>query len=259
MGKERIGAAHQLERKNAKGYNNLILQSIGKPDQYKQKGRAAMEGNFNCADCYVKACRSKLEEKYPAFCPTKNLDPAILEAAMREYEDEETGKLMVTSACVEKDFYCKLTRVEETIQFIERMGYHKIGVATCIALLDEARTFTKILRAHGLDVYTVSCKCGAVDKSVVGIPEEKKLNGGGSHESMCNPILQAKYLEAQGTELNVLIGLCVGHDTLFLQHCKTPVTVLVVKDRVLGHNPVQALYMANTRFSRFKKELGPGQ
>ena len=105
-----------------------------------------MEGNFNCADCCVKACRSNSEEKYPAFCPTKNLDPALLEAAMREYEDEETGKLMVVSACVEKDFYCKLTRVEETIQFIERMGYHKIGVATCIGLLDEARTFTKILR-----------------------------------------------------------------------------------------------------------------
>ena len=218
-----------------------------------------MEEKFSCADCYVKACRTKSEEKYPTFCPTKNLDPNILGEVLREYEDEEAGKLTVTSACLESEFYCRLTRVEETVLFIERMGYHKIGVATCVGLLDEARTFTKILRAHGLDVYTVCCKCGAVDKSAVGVPEEKKLNGGGSHESMCNPILQARILEGEKTEFNVLIGLCVGHDTLFLQHSAAPVTVLVVKDRVLGHNPVQALYLAKTGYSRFKKELGPGQ
>ncbi|MBQ6545771.1 MAG: DUF1847 domain-containing protein [Lachnospiraceae bacterium] len=217
-----------------------------------------MEGNFSCADCYVKACRSASAEKYPAFCPTKDLDPDTLREVLDKYGDEETEKITVTSACVESEFYCRLTRVEETIQFIERMGYHKIGVATCAGLLTEARTFTKILRAHNLDVYTVCCKCGAVDKTAVGIPEEKKLNGGGAHESMCNPILQAKLLEEKETEFNVVIGLCVGHDTLFLKHSAAPVTVLIVKDRVLGHNPVQALYMANTRFSRFKKELGPG-
>ena len=214
-----------------------------------------MEGKFSCADCYVKACRTRSEEKYPAFCPTKNLDPALLESAMAEYANAEKGRLACESAILESDYYCKLTRVEETVKFIERMGYHKIGVATCVGLLDEARTFTKILRAHGLEVYTVCCKCGAVDKTEIGVPEEKKLNGGGSHESMCNPILQAKVLEQEGTELNVLIGLCVGHDTLFLQHSAAPVTVLVTKDRVLGHNPVAVLYLANTGYSRFKEEL----
>ena len=218
-----------------------------------------MEGKFSCADCYVKACRTKSKEKYPEFCPTGNLDPDILGEVLHEYEDEEKNKLTVTSACLESEFYCKLTRVEETVKFIERMGYHKIGVATCVGLLDEARTFTKILRAHGLDVYTVCCKCGAVDKTVVGIPEEKKLNGGGRHESMCNPILQARLLEEEKTEFNVLIGLCVGHDTLFLQHSAAPTTVLIVKDRVLGHNPVAALYQANTGYSRFKEELGTGK
>ena len=92
-----------------------------------------MEEKFSCADCYVKACRTKSEEKYPAFCPTKNLDPNILGEVLREYE---TRKLTVTSACLESEFYCRLTRVEETVLFIERMGYHKIGVATCVGLLD---------------------------------------------------------------------------------------------------------------------------
>ena len=197
-----------------------------------------------------------MEEKYPEFCPTKNLDLEILREVLHEYEDEEKNNLTVTSACLESEFYCKLTRVEETVKFIERMGYHKVGVATCVGLLDEARIFTRILRAHGLDVYTVCCKCGAVDKSTVGIPEDRKLNGGGSHESMCNPILQARILEEEKTEVNVLIGLCVGHDTLFLQHTAAPTTVLIVKDRVLGHNPAAALYLANTGYSRFKEELG---
>jgi len=31
--------------------------------------------------------------------------------------------------------------------------------------------------------------------------------------------------------------------------------VMIVKDRVLGHNPVQALYTADSIYSRFKKEL----
>lgn len=214
-----------------------------------------MGEKFSCADCHVKACRTNLEEKYPVFCPTKNLNPDILSEVLLEYEDEETRKLTVTSACLESEYYCRLTRVEETVKFIERMGYHKIGVATCVGLLDEARIFTRILRAHGLDVYTVCCKCGAVDKTAVGVPEDKKLNGGGTHESMCNPILQAKILELEQTEFNVMIGLCVGHDTIFLQHAAAPVTVLIVKDRVLGHNPVQALYLANTGYSRFKEEL----
>ena len=63
------------------------------------------------------------------------------------------------------------------------------------------------------------------------------------------------FASAEQTEFNVMIGLCVGHDTIFLQHSAAPVTVLIVKDRVLGHNPVQALYLANTGYSRFKEEL----
>ena len=213
-----------------------------------------MGEKFSCADCHVKACRTKSEEKYPVFCPTKNLNPGVLSEVLLEYEDEETRKLTVTSACLESEYYCRLTRVEETVKFIERMGYHKIGVATCVGLLDEARIFTRILRAHGLDVYTVCCKCGAVDKTAVGVPEDKKLNGGGAHESMCNPILQAKLLNDAGTELNVLMGLCVGHDSLFIKHCKGWCTSLVVKDRVLGNNPVAALYTTN---SFYKKLLQP--
>jgi len=73
---------------------------------------------------------------------------------------------------------------------------------------------------------------------------------------MCNPILQARLLAKQNTELNVVIGLCVGHDSLFIKYSQAPVTYLVVKDRVLAHNPVGALYTGGTYYKKlFNEEL----
>ena len=60
-------------------------------------------------------------------------------------------------------------------------------------------------------------------------------------------------LAEAGTELNVVIGLCVGHDSLFFQHSRVPTTVLVVKDRVTGHNPVAALYTSRSYYRRLRE------
>ncbi|MGL4802501.1 MAG: DUF1847 domain-containing protein, partial [Cetobacterium sp.] len=54
------------------------------------------------------------------------------------------------------------------------------------------------------------------------------------------------------TDLNILFGLCVGHDTLFIKHSEAPVTVFAVKDRVLCHNPVAAIYQVD---AYYKKKL----
>ena len=56
---------------------------------------------------------------------------------------------------------------------------------------------------------------------------------------MCNPIAQAEYLNRAGCELNVLIGLCVGHDSLFIRYSKAPVTVLAAKDHVYDNAPME--------------------
>ena len=210
----------------------------------------------SCSDCSRLGCRSASEDQYPPFCLTTNVDRELLDETLEIYRNDELqGRIARTSACIEGEFYGRLTRVEETIEFIRRMGYQKIGIASCVGLMPETRIFTKILKALGIEYYTVGCKLGAVDKTVIGIPNEKKLNGGCGHESMCNPILQAKELEAQGTDFNIVIGLCVGHDTLFLRHSHAPTTVMIVKDRVLAHNPVAALYTANGMYSRFKDIL----
>ncbi|HET7159419.1 MAG TPA: DUF1847 domain-containing protein, partial [Burkholderiales bacterium] len=72
----------------------------------------------------------------------------------------------------------------------------------------------------------------------------------GQFESLCNPLCQAELLNAHGCEFNVVMGLCVGHDSLFFKHAKGLTTVLVAKDRVLGHNPIAALQLADSYYSR---------
>ncbi len=49
----------------------------------------------------------------------------------------------------------------------------------------------------------------------------------------------------------------MGHDSLFFRHSKGLATTLVAKDRVLAHNPVGALQLADTYFSRVWGPLRP--
>jgi uncharacterized metal-binding protein len=211
------------------------------------------EHALTCANCAVGNC-GNLQKTFPAFCPTVKLSKEAVEKVKKRYLRSPADKKMsLTSAELESDFYCRITRAEEVIIFARRMGYKKVGVATCVGLLHECNQFARIAKAKGLDIYGVACKVGAIDKTEIGLPEERKLSPG-NHESMCNPILQAELLNEQGTELNIVIGLCVGHDSLFIKHSKAPVTYLVVKDRVLCHNPAGALYGLD---GYYKKLLSP--
>lgn len=205
---------------------------------------------FSCADCHVKACMNKEEEKYPKFCLTAQVDQDLLAEAKKEYFTEENQNLALTAAEIEGQFYGIYTRVQETIEFIKRYGAKKVGIATCVGLLNETNIFANLLKKHGIDYYAVGCKIGAIEKSEIGIPVENTLTKGEKYESMCNPIMQAKILNAQKTDLNIMIGLCVGHDALFLKYIEAPTTVLIVKDRVTGHNPAVALYTCNSIYNK---------
>jgi uncharacterized metal-binding protein len=70
---------------------------------------------------------------------------------------------------------------------------------------------------------------------------------------MCNPITQAEILNKEKVDFAIMLGLCLGHDTLFIKHCKVPMTVIAVKDRVTGHNPLAALYTINSYYKRLAK------
>jgi uncharacterized metal-binding protein len=150
---------------------------------------------------------------------------------------------------VEAEYYGRLTRLEETIIFALKLGAQKVGVASCVGFLDESAVYAKVVRAAGLEVKTVGCKVGSIDKCEIGLPDGLKL-APGVHEACCNPVLQAKVLNDWGSDLNVLLGLCVGHDYLFSKHSKAPAVTLAVKDRVLSHNPMGAIYTHKFYYKR---------
>ena len=203
----------------------------------------------SCIDCAVSNCHY-MNKHYPDFCPSTGLEPEFVEEIIKLYEEEENRLCATTAALVETDYYCQMTRLEEIIEFAKRMGAKKLGIATCIGLLKESGTLARILRNHGFEVFGVGCKCGTVRKVAIGIPEYCENTG----VNICNPILQAKLLNKEQTDLNIVMGLCVGHDSLFYKYAEGLTTTLVVKDRVLGHNPAAALYQADFYY---KKKLEP--
>lgn len=210
------------------------------------------KNTYTCAQCKVIGCKNKTGI-YPDFCLTNALDEEKLKEVVEIYKnDEKIRNIALTAAEIEGQFYGKMTRVEETVEFIKRTGAKKIGIATCVGLIGETNFFAKILDKNNIDYYAVGCKIGSVDKGEIGISDENKLNRGCGHESMCNPIMQAEILNEQKTDINIMIGLCVGHDMLFSMYSQAPVTTLIVKDRVLAHNPAGALYTSTGMYSRFK-------
>lgn len=178
----------------------------------------------------------------PKNCPMR--DPELVETVLKRYEEPENQAFYITSSEIESLGYGQWTRVRETMEFCRRMGYRRIGLAFCRGLRKEARILADLLRRHGFEVVSVICKAGGVDKTRAGIAEERKLRPG-NFEPMCNPILQAELLNQQHTEFNIALGLCVGHDSLLYRYSEALVTTLVVKDRVLAHNPAGALYCAD--------------
>ena len=199
-----------------------------------------------CAECKVYICRTGHLEAAPEDCPMRD---EVLVDTRSSLQDPILRQMARESALIEAEGYCRWTRVEETMEFARRIGVKTLGVAFCVGLRDEARLLSRVLTANGFQVVSIACKTGSIPKEDLGIRDDQKVRPG-TFEAMCNPIAQARVLNASGTGLNVVFGLCVGHDTLFIKHSKAPVTCLVAKDRVLAHNPVGALNCSNGYYHR---------
>jgi uncharacterized metal-binding protein len=141
-------------------------------------------------------------------------------------------------------------RLEEIVDFAQRMGYRRLGVAFCAGLHAEAGMLERVLVGAGFETVSVVCKVGCTPKETIGIKDDEKMRIG-EFEPMCSPIAQAELLNEAGTEFNLLLGLCVGHDSLFFRYSEAPVTVFAAKDRVMGHNPIAALYTLGSYSERF--------
>ena len=217
-----------------------------------------------CAKCGIKnkICRSP-EGQGPAFCPTLHRKEVIGKAT-EEYTKPDILKFAREASIQEAECYINRgvkpyilhptkPRVQETCEFAQKMGYKKLGIAFCSGLHGEALSLTQILEAQGFEVVSVACKTGGTPKEQIGIKDEEKIRIG-EFESMCSPIAQATILNEENTDFNILVGLCVGHDSLFLKYSKAYCTVLVAKDRVLSHNPCAALYTTGSYYARMLRK-----
>jgi len=187
---------------------------------------------MNCALCKDKVCYQGKD-----CTQIKNL-------AIDKYENKNNKKIMKAASRIEANFYMKLTRLEEVIKFCQEIGFSHLGIAFCIGLAEEAKILYEILSGF-FQVSPVCCKVCGINKSDFNLPNIKKDR----YEATCNPIGQAILLNNEKTDLNIIFGLCIGHDILFSKYSEAPVTTLVVKDRVLAHNPLGVL---NSRYYRRK-------
>lgn len=208
----------------------------------------------------------------PNTCPSENYGEIVEETFEDLKGGSEDARLAKVASIVEGmsyesveecpgAFVARWTRVEDTMALARMMGWKKIGIATCIGMLEETRQLDAIFRAQGFESYSICCKSGSIDKLDVGVAEEDKVRPN-SFEPACNPLAQAKILGEHGTDMNIIVGLCVGHDMLFAKYSDAPVTTLVAKDRATGHNPVAALYGQSFYFKRiatipFLKDVEP--
>lgn len=216
----------------------------------ERKGSCAQCPGTFCYPLIATGAPMRPIEEAPAFCPMRRF-PEVLKRAAGAYEKPGVREFARLASVQEAQCYeltpagirTRIPRIEETVEFARKCGYTRIGIAFCVGLREEARMVTEIFEKKGFEVVSVNCKVGRVPKEDIGVQGHEKIMGPGLMEPMCNPIAQAEILGAEKVDLAVLLGLCVGHDTLFFKSCRVPCTVLAVKDRVLGHNPLAALYL----------------
>jgi uncharacterized metal-binding protein len=154
------------------------------------------------------------------------------------YEVEGIARLHRAASAIEARHYCREPRIREVMLFAKELGYRKLGLAFCVGLAAEAEVIADIL-SREFEIVSVCCKvCGIAKKDL----NLERIAPDNDQEVMCNPAGQATVLNEAETELNILCGLCVGHDAIFNMISRAPVTTLIVKDRVLAHNPIGAVY-----------------
>ncbi len=218
-----------------------------------------------CAECALKpgdrVCVNP-EGKGGKHCPTLSGKKQI-EQAGKEYEKKDIGEFARQASIQEGSCYSgreqrpyvmhpTKPRILEICEFAGRMSYRRLGLVFCIGLVKEAAAVSRILQDRGFETVSVVCKAGSVPKESIGVRDDEKIFIG-KHETMCNPVLQAGVVNEARTDFNILLGLCVGHDSLFFKYAEAPTTILAVKDRVTGHNPLAAIYLNSNYYSWVNK------
>ena len=209
------------------------------------------EGTVTCDVCASLDCRSRYPKGVPAYCLATR-ERQVLEETKLEYSKPENLPIYVAAGRMISRGYATYPRVQEAIEFSRELKIKKVGFASCIGLIRELALLSELFRGAGFEVVGANCQVGRVPPSE-RFPDVKE---GDITHMWCNPIAQAEILNKEGSELNFIVGLCLGHDMLFTRYSKAPVSTLIVKDRVLGHNPAAALYASPVRNNLAKAYCG---
>lgn len=181
---------------------------------------------MNCTECNSKNCLTNNP------CEIKTSSNINVSRSLYS-EDIETSNIYQVTSEIPKN----IPRIEEVRLFIEKMKIKRVGVAFCKGLQNEAKEIFEFLNSNNeTEFFSVICAYEDINKSLANSEAESS-----TCKITCNPLGQAGLLNDLNTQINITVGLCVGHDILFSKYSKAPVTNLVVKDRVYKHKPLEFL------------------
>jgi len=195
------------------------------------------KGTIMCNLCVKVECRRGYPEGIPPYCLATRFHE-IVEETKTQYSAPDVVDIYIASGRVVANGYGRWPRIQEAIEFAKELKLSKIGFAACVALVRELALISELFIGAGFEAISTACQVGRVPPAERGVPLDIQDFRG----LYCNPIAQAEILNSEGTQLNYILGLCLGHDILFSRYSKAPVSTLIVKDRVTGHNPAAALY-----------------
>lgn len=206
---------------------------------------------YTCADCKRRVCLTPDKNDLPENCPMRN--EQYVKEMQDGYMNPEINRFYIatkTAAGPDTPRAKFIPRLRYVIDLCKKMGYKKLGFAFCVGFRDEARLYSKILRGHGFEVVSVGCCNGGFNIADHGVP----LPSNCDFDAACNPIGQARLMNEQNVDFNLVMGLCAGHDSLFLKYANAMSTVITVKDPATGHCPPAALYLYDTYYKDIFEE-----
>ena len=98
-----------------------------------------------------------------------------------------------------------------------------VGIASCLGTVEKAKDIIRLLEAKGMKTALVTCKLGGLTIDAVS------KDGNSYKHPGCNPVAQAKIFNKLNIPVVILVSLCIGHDMIFIKHCKSYIIPFVTK------------------------------
>ena len=237
-------AGHLLQIEQEESFNTLTNDWLDRVEHFLKK--KSVSKNIKYPTCYkcdcTHHCSIGIPNKELVNCPIRS-SPDIQRKAIKMYQTDDFIKKSNIVATIVKT-QKSMPRLQDTLEYARGMGYKKIGIASCASLQNETKITAEKFTQSGFEVNSVCCQTGGTKKPYVGTPGDFAFppkRGYRLDYVTCNPVAQALLLNNAKTDLNLIIGLCIGHDITFTRLSEAPVTTLIAKDRIINHNPAATL------------------